>query len=247
MLYIIILYFGNLKRQYHKKNILWDFNGPNQAHWQAFIYLSCIVTYMVIIYILTVVMFFLFVSFLFVYLHCVHYLIISALVLSLAFVPYYCKFIQSCWFFFLFLCISIVSWTVIHCEENNFQSNLNPKEIYFIFSSSFLAFFFILHLLKYPLYVAFNSNVTAGMFFSFVSAWRSVQCVCESHTNQNGTERMYMGELFVFGLVVLFICHVIVIFFLFLFWQKGVECAIPHTAIYAGQELWHFIFCLWDL
>lgn len=21
------------------------------------------------------------------------------------------------------------------------------------------------------------------------------------------------------------------------------DCAIPHTAIYAGQELWHFIFC----
>lgn len=29
---------------------------------------------------------------------------------------------------------------MFHCEENNFQSNLNPKEIYFIFSSSFLAF-----------------------------------------------------------------------------------------------------------
>lgn len=34
---------------------------------------------------------------------------------------------------------------------------------------------------------------------------------------------------------------------LFLFFsQKVVECAIPHTAIYAGQELWHFIFCQWE-
>lgn len=59
MLYTIIIYFGNLKGlDYHKKNynIPCYINGPNQAHWQAFIYLSCIVTYTVITCILTVVM-----------------------------------------------------------------------------------------------------------------------------------------------------------------------------------------------
>lgn len=37
----------------------------------------------------------------------------------------------------------------------------------------------------------------------------------------------------------------LIIFWLFVL-LKGVECAISHTAIYAGQELWHFILCLWE-
>lgn len=37
-------------------------------------------------------------------------------------------------------------------------------------------------------------------------------------------------------------CHLTVC--VFFSSQKGMECAILHTAIYAGQELWHFIFCL---
>lgn len=170
--------------------------------------------------------------------------------LSLAFVPYYCKFIQSCWLGLrhLFLYISSVLDCNLLCfivNKNDFQSNLNPKEFCFIFSSSFLAFLFYTDW-KYPLYVAFNSNLIAGMFIYCFSMTWSVQCVCESHTNQNGTERKYVGEFFVlFCCFLYFLCYSHL--FLFLFSQKGVECAIPHTAIYAGQELWHFIFCLWHL
>lgn len=53
-----------------------------------------------------------------------------------------------------------------------------------------------------------------------------------------------MGDVFV-GFVVFFIFLLVVILLcFFVSSQEGVECAIPHTAIYAGQELWHFISCL---
>lgn len=100
--------------------------------------------------------------------------VVSILMSSLAFVPNYCKFIRSCWVNFkAFFCISVVSWTAIYCvevfflcEQNCFQSNLNPKEFCFILSSFFSHSLFLLFYTdwKYLLYVAFNSNLIAGIF-----------------------------------------------------------------------------------
>lgn len=53
--------------------------------------------------------------------------------------------------------------------------------------------------------------------------------------------------LFLFLLLLLLLSPCLYVFLLIVFFsQKGVECAIPHTAIYAGQELWHFILFQWE-
>lgn len=63
-IYILEVLIGQNLEKYH-------FNGPNQAHLQAFIYLSCIVAYTLTIFILTGVFWGEF-SYGFVYLCCVH-------------------------------------------------------------------------------------------------------------------------------------------------------------------------------
>lgn len=136
---------------------------------------------------------------------------------------------------------------MFYCEQNYFQSNLNPKEFFFSLS---LVFFraFVLHWLKI--------SVVCCLWFQFY-CWN----ICLLFQHDTGLSvlevclwKPYKPEWYwqeVRGWILCYLFYlfflIMFMFFFFVFSQRGVECAIPHTAIYAGQELWHFIFCLWDL
>lgn len=143
-------------------------------------------------------------------------------------------------------CISVVSWTVIYCVllwTNLFSVNLKPKGVFFFVF--FLAF--VLHWLKISVVCCLLFQFIAGILF-IVSARHLAECPSSVFVTATQTRMVLTGSKWVNSC--LFDCFLFFLFLLlscFLFSQRGVECAIPHTAIYAGQELWHFIFCLWDL
>lgn len=150
--------------------------------------------------------------------------------------------------FFFFFCISVVSWTVIYCVSlwtKRFSVKLKPKGVIF-FLSSLLSRFFVLHWLKISvvcclLIPIFIAGIICLLFQH--DTWLSVLVVCLWNPHK---PEWYRQEVCGW-ILLLFSLFFLLLLSCFLFSQWGVECAIPHTAIYAGQELWHFIFCLWDL
>lgn len=179
MLYVIIISFGNSKgsdyNDNNKKNVPLCFQWTKSSTLTSS-HLSTAATYTVTTCILTVVTCFPFdFSYRLFTLHRDHYPVVSILMSSLAFVPNYCKFIRSCWVNFkAFFCISVVSWTAIYCVEvffslwtKLFSVKLKPKGVLFYFIVIFfLTIFFSLLFYtdwKYLLYVAFNSNLIAGI------------------------------------------------------------------------------------
>lgn len=156
-----------------------------------------------------------------------------------------------------FFCISVVSWTVIYCVllwTKLFSVKLKPKGVFFFFFSRLLSCFcFTLTeniCCMLPLIPIYCWNIC--LLFQR-DTWRSVlgeAFVAATQTQTgNDMERRTWVNCLLFVLLFSFIFLLLyyhVCLFVCLFSQRGVECAIPHTAIYAGQELWHFILCLWE-
>lgn len=153
------------------------------------------------------------------------------------FILYMCSCVLDC----NLLCYIIVIIIILVNKIIYFSVKLkNLKEFYFIFCS--LLFYtdwkYLVCLLP------FDSNMLQEFCcfsVALLAVWRFVEA-SQAMMVLGGNRIAWLLSIvycftFSFFLTrIMFCCH-----------RKGVECAIPHTAIYAGQELWHFIFCLRDL
>lgn len=124
----------------------------------------------------------------FVYLHHDHYTCCQHPNVFVRVVPNYCKFIRSCWLrlriFFLYICSVLdcyllcgVFFFFFLCEQNCFQSNLNPKEFYFNVNFFFFLTVFVLHWLKISVVCCLQFQFNCWNTYLFFDTWQRVLVV----------------------------------------------------------------------
>jgi len=158
------------------------------------------------------------------------------------------KFRASLCFFSRILWRLGLWFIVFYCEQNCFQSNLNPKEFLSLFLFFFLFCFFfscpvfsllavVLHGLKIPVVCCLWFQFIAGIFVHWLGVTFLRVCpegVCDSRTNRNSNERKRIGTLFAVWLIAFFF------FFFFFLW---LSCLLVSLFVF-HREVWNVQYCI---
>lgn len=148
------------------------------------------------------------------------------LLINLIFILYMCSCVLDCKFIVLlyYYCVQIIYFSV---------RLKNLKEFYFIFCSLLFYIDWKYLVCSLPL-IPLCCRSFCCFSVTLLAVWQTMKVLAEQECVVIVYCLLFLRFLFSYS------NHVLLS-------QKGVECAIPHTANYAGQESWHFIFCLWDL